>query len=298
MASKDIQFLANIVEKVKKALGMKPRNREEFIEQTADELVERFRAGQIEPEELEKWTDRLSVEETKLVADLVYSQLVIRATFHTRMFDEAIIEGGSGGRNAGYIGVTSGVTMMEESLTDFFLPRFLENWTESIDLPGIVLEDESPIEFIIRSFEAAEKVASVYLSDKKKELVVKEKNRFEEQLELIEEISELARSFEDEDLAEEREEIYELDRNIRTRLESSTPAGMMEGFGGPRSVPADEQSKSMIKRRNELLQKRKERTPDEIREKIHQKYEKLNALVEDSEDIKEDVNILEKEEIL
>ncbi len=285
MVSGTAKFLAGIVEKAKKALRGEPKTREEFVEQTADELVKRFHRGQVGVGEIEKWTDRLNVSETELIANLVYSQLVIKATFKTRSFDEAIIKGGFRGRNAGYRGATSGVTDMEESLTDFFLPKFIENWSE---------ESKDAI----RLFERAEDLASEYLDEKKEKVVAREKNRFEEQLELIEEISELSRSFEDEELAEERQEIYKLDRNIKTRLESSTPSGMMEGFGGPKSVPADEESEARLKKRNELLHRRKEKTPEEVRRKIHSRYEKLKSIIEDSQDIRDDIRILKKEEVL
>lgn len=284
MSSRTVEFVSGIVEKAKNLLKEEPKDREDFIEETVNEMVKRFENGEVSPDEIHRWPDRLNVDETELVAELIYSQLVIKATMRAKRFEQALLEGGNTGPNSGYMGATTRITYAEESLTDYFLPKFVEMWREEAE--------ES-----IKLFDRAAELASTQLDEKKKELALREKNKFKNQFEIVEEISELARSFEDEELRKEREEIYELDTGIRTSLESSSPGGMMEGFGGPRNVPQDEESEQNLKRRNKLLEKRAERTPEEVREKIHERYEKLKKKADNSEDIREDLNLLEKEEL-
>jgi hypothetical protein len=246
-----------------------------------DELVKRFENGDVSPNQIGKWPDRLNVDETKLVAELVYSQLIIKATIRTRKFEKAIIEGG---RTVVYS--CARITYAEESLTDYFLPKFLEAWRN---------EASGATEL----FDRAAELASVHLDEERRELASREKEKFERQFELVAEISQLATSdWESEELSNERKEIYELDKSIRTTLESTTPPGIREGVAGPKKVPEDEESEENVKRRNRLLNKRAEQTPEEIREKIHTRYEELKNLIDNSEDIREDLNLLEKEEII
>lgn len=281
MATKLTELVGSIVTRTKQFLKAEPRDREEFVEETVAEVIQRLEEGEMAAEDVSNWPDRLNIEETEIVAELVYSQLITRSNVRVRRFESHTAGGGEDLRS-GYIGPDTNVTYSEEALTDFFLPRFIEQWNKSLNF-----------EKIVARYERSAELASEYLDDEKKRLALREKNRFEEEMRLVREISELAKSFEGPELRQEREDIYELDDDIETSVESHS-LGALPGTGGPRSVA---NNKDSLEKRNRLLKRRAEKTPEEVRNKIHSRYDELQELVTNAEDIEEDLELLKKEDI-